>query len=94
MAIRLAQYLAAVKSLGVDAWLPGFLSVISLIGSAEFNGLNWIHYPMDFVVIILGAVIFYFWGINSHIISKYFRKAARVNDKVKMPAAEDIERDK
>ncbi len=49
---------------------------------------------MDFVVIILGAVVFYFWGINSHIISKYFRKAARVNDKVKMPAAEDIERDK
>ena len=86
--------MAAVKSLGVDVGYLVFLSVISLIGSAEFNGLNWIHYPMDFVVIILGAVVFYFWGINSHIISKYFRKAARVNDKVKMPAAEDIERDK
>ena len=85
------------QQLKASAWMLGylvFLSVISLIGSAEFNGLNWIHYPMDFVVIILGAVVFYFWGINSHIISKYFRKAARVNDKVKMPAAEDIERDK
>lgn len=69
-------------------------SVMLLIGSAEFNGLNWIHYPMDFVEIILGAVVAYFWGKNRDKISKYARKAARVNDKVKMPAAEDIERDK
>ncbi|EPC98768.1 L-aspartate transporter [Lacticaseibacillus paracasei subsp. paracasei CNCM I-4648] len=33
----------------------------------------------------MGALGFYAWGINSHIFSKYFRRAARVNDKVKMP---------
>lgn len=80
------------QQLKASAWMIGyliFLSVISLIGSREFNGLNWIHYPMDFVVIVIGAIVFYFWGINSHIFSKYFRRARRVNAKVKMPPSDD-----
>lgn len=79
---------STLKQLKAAAWMLVyllFLSLISLIGSSEFNGLNWIHYPLDFVVIIIGALGFYAWGINSHIFSKYFRRAARVNDKVKMP---------
>ena len=67
-------------------WMIGylvFISIMSYIGSKEFNGQNWIHYPFDFVVIIVGSLLFYHWGTVSHVMTKYFKQAQRVNAKVK-----------
>ncbi|MCD2255901.1 APC family permease [Lactobacillus sp. CC-MHH1034] len=72
-----------------SAWLLiylVFISIVSWIGSKEFNGLNWIHYPWDFVVIIIGALLFYAWGIRSYWNSQYFDQAKVLNQTVKMKA--------
>ena len=61
-----------------------FISIMSYIGSKEFNGQNWIHYPFDFIVIIAGSLLFYYWGTVSHVMTKYFKQAQRVNAKVKV----------
>ncbi|MCD8779655.1 hypothetical protein MXE81_12420 [Mammaliicoccus sciuri] len=37
-------------------------SFLSFIASKEFNGLNWIHYPHDFIVIAVVAFLFYKLG--------------------------------
>ena len=31
---------------------------MSFIGSKEFKGMNWIHYPYDFIAIIVLSLIF------------------------------------
>lgn len=55
------------------------LSGLSFIGSKEFNGINLIHYPFDFIVIIIVALIFYKIGISSFFESKYFKNAVKIN---------------
>nr|WP_268814385.1 APC family permease [Pediococcus acidilactici] len=60
-----------------------FLSIMSYIGSADFNGKNLIHYPFDFIVIITAAFIFYVWGMRSRIITVSFGNAREVNNRVK-----------
>lgn len=73
------------KQVKGGAWLLTyliFLSVVSLIGSREFNGLNWLPYPVDFLVIIGGALLFYWWGIHSHWESQYFAEARTLNERV------------
>ncbi len=67
-------------------WMIGyliFISIMSYIGSKEFNGQNWIHYPFDFIFIIVGSLIFFYWGTVSSVMTKYFKQAQRVNAKVK-----------
>ncbi|GAC44760.1 amino acid transporter [Pediococcus acidilactici NGRI 0510Q] len=56
---------------------------MSYIGSADFNGKNLIHYPFDFIVIIIAAFIFYVWGMRSRIITVSFGNAREVNNRVK-----------
>lgn len=66
-----------------SAWLIGyliFISVMSYIGSSEFNGQNWIHYPFDFGVVIVFSLIFYYWGTVTHYRSKYFDEAQKLNE--------------
>ncbi|MFD1671281.1 APC family permease [Agrilactobacillus yilanensis] len=70
------------QDLKSSAWLFVyliFLSIISLIGSKPFNGLNWIHYPYDFIIIIIGSLGFYYWAIHSYHYSAYFEKAKTIN---------------
>ncbi|MHA8110164.1 APC family permease [Lactobacillaceae bacterium Melli_B4] len=43
-----------------------FLSVVSYLGSEQFHGINFLPYPLDFVVIIIAALAFYYWGISSY----------------------------
>ncbi|MDG5418203.1 AC76 family protein, partial [Staphylococcus aureus] len=59
------------------------LSLLSFIGSKEFKGLNMIHYPFDFIVIIIVALIFYYIGTTSSFESVYFRRATRINTKMR-----------
>jgi hypothetical protein len=37
-------------------------------------------------VLIIGALLFYYWGIHSHWESKSFGRAKMVNKRVKLPA--------
>lgn len=55
------------------------LSGLSFIGSKDFNGINWIHYPYDFIVIIIVALVFYKIGIGSYFESKYYKNAVEIN---------------
>ncbi|EQC82323.1 hypothetical protein LMT8_02325 [Leuconostoc mesenteroides subsp. cremoris TIFN8] len=57
---------------------------MSFIGSTEFNGQGWIHYPFEFAVIIIGSLGFYYWGTVNHVMTKYFKQAQNVNSKVKI----------
>ena len=44
------------KQIGGSLWIIIYLVVLaflSFIGSKEFKGMNWIHYPWDFLVIAL-----------------------------------------
>ncbi|MBO1198536.1 APC family permease [Staphylococcus simiae] len=73
------------KQIGGSLWIIVYLivlSFLSFIGSKEFNGLNWIHYPYDFIVIIVMAIIFYLIGTSSSFESIYFRRAKRINTKM------------
>ncbi len=60
-----------------------FMSVFSYVGSAPFGGQNWIHYPYDFLVIIVVSLGFYYWGVNSYQETKEMQDAKNVNNRVK-----------
>ncbi|MCK8616766.1 APC family permease [Fructobacillus sp. M158] len=73
------------KQLQGSSWLLFYLialSIESYIGSTEFNGVGWIHYPWDFLMVAIVALAFYAWGKGSHLITKYFKRAKKVNDTV------------
>ncbi|MCM0598889.1 APC family permease [Periweissella fabalis] len=75
------------KDFAGSLWMIGyliFISFISFIGSKEFNGQDWIHYPFDFIIIIAGSLCFYYWGTFSHVMTKYFKQAQLINSKVKI----------
>ncbi|SUL21497.1 Amino acid permease [Staphylococcus aureus] len=74
------------KQIGGILWIIVYLivlSILSFIGSKEFKGLNMIHYPFDFIVIIIVALIFYYIGTTSSFESVYFRRATRINTKMR-----------
>jgi amino acid transporter len=60
-----------------------FISVISYAGSHQFNGMNWIPYPVDFIVIIIASLGFYYWGIHSWQIFPDYYQAKKLNETVK-----------
>jgi len=60
------------------------LSIISWIGSTDFGGMNLVHYPWDFAVIIVFSTVMYYWAIHSSYYSGYFDDARELNATVKM----------
>ena len=44
--------------------------------------MNWIHYPWDFLVIAIVALIFYQLGTTSYFESIYFKRANKLNKKM------------
>jgi amino acid transporter len=49
-------------------WVPAFILVLALLsylGEANYGGTNTLPYPLDFVVVIIVAVIFYLISIKS-----------------------------
>ncbi len=73
------------KQIGGSLWIIIYLIVLaflSFIGSKEFKGLNWIHYPWDFLVIVIVALIFYQLGTTSYFESIYFKRANKLNKKM------------
>jgi len=70
------------KQINGSLWIILYLIVLaglSFIGSKEFRGMNWIHYPYDFIVIIVVALIFYKIGTTSYFESIYFKRAKKIN---------------
>lgn len=60
-----------------------FMSIMSYVGSTGFGGRDFIKYPLDFVVIIIASLLFYWWGVKSSRaeIDSYAKKVnERVND--------------
>lgn len=60
-----------------------FISIMSYVGSTGFGGRDFIKYPLDFVVIIVASLLFYWWGVKSSRteIDSYAKKVnERVND--------------
>ncbi len=60
-----------------------FISIMSFIGSHQFNGINLIPYPYDFLVIIVASLGFYQWGVATRQIFPDFYEAKKLNDQVK-----------
>nr|WP_263314546.1 APC family permease [Mammaliicoccus sp. Marseille-Q6498] len=70
------------KQIGGSIWIIVYLIVLaflSFIGSKEFNGMNWIHYPYDFIVIAVIALVFYKLGTTSYFEGIYFKRAKKIN---------------
>ena len=68
------------------------LACMSFIGSKEFKGINLIHYPYDFLVIIVLALVFYRIGITSHFKSVYYKRAKKINKQMKEDTLEENNR--
>lgn len=62
------------ESVRAGIWLVVYLLVMllmSYIGSKRFGAPNpTIHYPLDLIVVIIVALVFYYWGVGSAIKSK------------------------
>ncbi len=74
------------KQIGGSIWIIAYLIILaflSFIGSKEFNGLNWIHYPYDFIVIAVVALVFYKLVTTSYFEGIYFKRAKKINKKMK-----------
>ncbi len=74
------------KDLKASWWLIVyllFMSVMSYLGSSQFKGRNVFSYPMDFVIIIVISLGFYFWGIHTNFISLYFKQGKKINSSLK-----------
>ena len=41
------------------------MTVVSLTGSRQFGGLDWIPYGWDMLVVALLSLLFCFWGVRS-----------------------------
>ena len=66
------------KNIKAGIWLVAymfFLLAISYAGSKQFGGHNLIKYPMDLVVVVIGAVVFFFWGRASAFLTPDMQKA-------------------
>ncbi|UQS82843.1 APC family permease [Bombilactobacillus folatiphilus] len=60
-----------------------FMAIMSFIGSRQFNGQNWLHYPYDFLIIILCSGGFYYWGTHSYWQSRFLNQGYQINRKIK-----------
>ncbi|MCU5745418.1 APC family permease [Staphylococcus sp. SQ8-PEA] len=80
------------KQIGGSLWIIVYLIVLaglSFIGSKEFKGINLIHYPYDFIVIAIVALIFYYIGSSSYFESKYYKNAQKLNKKMRKQLREE-----
>jgi amino acid transporter len=58
-------------------WLVAYLptmAVLSLIGSKQFGGLNVLPYGWDMIVVIVCALVFYYWGVHTGYRTEYLEE--------------------
>ena len=84
--IRRPEGWAALRaSLKGGRWLLAemvWLTIMSLIGSREFSGLNWLPYPWDFAVVLLGSWACYALGVHDAYRSDSLDVAIELNQRV------------
>jgi hypothetical protein len=54
-------------------WVPVYIIVLTIesyIGEAGLGGMNYVPYPYDMLMVIIVAIIFYFWADLSGIRSE------------------------
>ncbi|KRK57170.1 amino acid permease-associated protein [Fructilactobacillus fructivorans] len=66
-----------------------FMAAFSYIGSTPFGGQNWIHYPYDFIVIIVVSLVFFYWGVFSYQRTGNMLNAKNVNEQVEDDQVDD-----
>ncbi|WP_390892241.1 APC family permease [Levilactobacillus namurensis] len=84
--IRRPNTRAALRaSLRGGRWLLAemvWLTAMSLLGSHEFGGMNWIPYPLDFVVVLVGSWFCYALGVHDAYRSDSLDVAIELNRRV------------
>jgi amino acid transporter len=56
------------QALKAGAWVPAYivsLVVLSYLGETDYGGIGVLNFPVDFVVVIIVGLIFYFWSVSS-----------------------------
>jgi amino acid transporter len=56
------------RQLKASWWLLAYLgsiTVLSLVGSKQFGGRDYIHYGYDQLTVAIASLAFYFWGVKS-----------------------------
>ena len=64
-------------------WLVAYLptmAVLSLIGSKQFGGRDYLPYGWDMAVVAAVALVFYFWGINTGYRTRYLSERESEDD--------------
>jgi amino acid transporter len=64
-------------------WLVAYLptmAVLSLIGSKQFGGMDYLPYGWDMAVVAVVALVFYFWGINTGYRTRYLSERESEDD--------------
>jgi len=68
------------KNVKAGIWLVVymfFLLAVSYAGSHAFGGHDLIRYPLDMVVVIIGAIIFFYWGYASAFLTPDMEEAVQ-----------------
>ena len=81
------------KNIKAGIWLVAymfFLLAVSYAGSKQFGGHNLIKYPMDLVVVIIGAIAFFFWGRASAFLTPDMEAALAAQEKSEQFLEEEL----
>jgi amino acid transporter len=58
------------KSIKAGLWIPVYIIVLSIesfLGESVYGGYNYVPYPWDILMVIIVAIVFYFWAEHSGI---------------------------
>ena len=67
-----------------------FLLAVSYAGSRRFGGHNLIKYPEDLLVVVIGAIGFFFWGLASAFVTPEIEAALLAQEKSEKVLAEKL----
>ncbi|WAH36404.1 APC family permease [Alicyclobacillus dauci] len=66
------------KHIKSSLWLIiylGFMILVSWLGSDKFGGMNVLPYGVDLLVVAVGSLVFFFWGVGSAWVTPYLTRA-------------------
>ena len=81
------------KNIRAGIWLVAymlFLLAVSYAGSRRFGGHNLIKYPEDLLVVVIGAIGFFFWGLASAFVTPEIEAALLAQEKSEKVLAEKL----
>ncbi|EPZ49187.1 APC family permease [Alicyclobacillus acidoterrestris] len=66
------------KHLKSSIWMIAYLAfmiLVSFLGSAQFGGIQVIPYGIDLLVVAVGSLAFFYWGVRSAWVTPYLERA-------------------